>query len=180
MARYTVSVLDQTTGPIVTPSGSCADMLVNHLPELLPGDEAARRVSGRVRELTAFLVDDLGVAAGIARSDQTNLTYHPSCHGLRNLGLGPQAKALLDGTDGVNRCELPDAEECCGFGGLFSVELPEISAAIMERKLNNVKSSGADVLVGGDVSCLMHMGGGLHRRGSEIVVKHIAEVLAPE
>lgn len=179
MARHTVAVLDGTQGPIVVPSGSCADMLIHHLPEILVGDAAAARVAARVVELTAFLVDHLGITE-VGASFDASVTLHPSCHGLRNLGLGPQAERLLDGVEGLTRCDLEGAEECCGFGGLFAVELPEVSTAIMDRKLTNLASSGADVLVGYDVSCLMHLAGGLHRRGSGIVVKHIAEVLAGE
>lgn len=183
MAAHTVEVLDRAEGPIVVPSGSCADMLTHHVPELVADDEVlgrkAESVAARTRELTQFLVDDLGIIDLGARGAGT-VTYHRSCHGLRNLGLRGQAELLLDGVDGVTRCELEGAEECCGFGGLFSVELPEVSAAMLETKLAKVCESGADVLVASDVSCLMHMAGGLRRRGAEITVKHIAQVLAGE
>lgn len=181
MAGHTVRMLDATTGPIVLPSGSCADMLVHHAPELLADDPeagvAALRVAPRVRELTQFLVDDLGVTDVGARGTGT-VAYHRSCHGLRNLDLADQAVRLLDMVEGISRCELEGAEECCGFGGLFSVEMPEVSAAMMSRKLDDLEASGADTLVGGDVSCLMHLAGGLRRRGSSIRVLHIAQVLA--
>jgi L-lactate dehydrogenase complex protein LldE len=181
MASYTVGVLDRTTGPVVVPSGSCSDMLIHHAPKLLADDPAesaaASRVARRVRELTTFLVDDLGVTELGARCHR-QAVYHPSCHGLRNLGLRGQAEALLDRVAGLNRSLLPNAEECCGFGGLFSVEMPEVSAAMMKSKIDRVESTGADLLVGGDVSCLMHLAGGLHRRGSPIEVRHIAQVLA--
>ncbi len=177
MAVHTVSVLDETDGMIVLPSGSCAEMIVHHYPELLAGtdlEEAANRVAARTRELTQFLVDDLGSEIK-ASCDGCRLVYHHSCHGLRGLGLGDQAGALLEET---NRVELDGDTDCCGFGGLFSVEMPAVSAAIMDEKLDRIEASGADTLVGGDVSCLMHLEGGLRRRGSEVQVKHISEVLA--
>ncbi len=180
MAEHTVRVLDATEGPIVTPSGSCADMVIHHAPELLAGgewEEASRRVAARVRELTQFLVDDLGLADVGAKGSGT-VIYHRSCHGLRNLGLRGQAETLLDSVEGLERCELEGAEECCGFGGLFSIELPEVSAAMMDSKIGKVLASGADTLVGGDVSCLMHISGGLRRRSAAVDVRHIAEILA--
>lgn len=181
MAEHTLDVLDATEGPIVLPSGSCADMIVHHIPELLADTDRAaqaKRVSARTRELSWFLVDDLGVETVGPGCGDCSVAYHPSCHGLRNLNLRSQAEGLLDQTPGVTRVDLPDAENCCGFGGLFSVEMPEVSVAMMETKLKNVEAAGVDVLVGGDVSCLMHIGGGLHRRSSPIVVKHFAQILA--
>lgn len=182
MAAHTLDVLDATEGPIVLPSGSCADMIVHHIPELMADDPErsaqANRVAGRTRELSQFLVDDLDMKTVGPGCGECSVAYHPSCHGLRNLDLRAQAEGLLDQAPGVTRVDLPDAENCCGFGGLFSVEMPDVSVAMMETKLKNVESSGAEVLVGGDVSCLMHLGGGLHRRKSHIVVKHFAEILA--
>ena len=82
--------------------------------------------------------------------------------------------------DGLERCELEGADECCGFGGLFSIELPEVSSAILDTKLDNILASGADIVVGGDVSCLMHIAGGLHRRGSDVETRHVVELLVDE
>lgn len=182
MAAHTLDVLDATDGPIVLPSGSCADMIVHHIPELMADDPEraaqAERVSKRTRELSQFLVDDLGLETVGPGCGDCTVTYHPSCHGLRNLNLRAQAEGLLDHAAGVERVDLPDAENCCGFGGLFAVEMADVSVAMMETKLANVEASGATVLVGGDVSCLMHLGGGLHRRGSAVTVKHFAQVLA--
>ncbi|MGH8947099.1 MAG: (Fe-S)-binding protein, partial [Acidimicrobiia bacterium] len=178
MAAHTIEVLDPTEGPIVVPSGSCAEMIVHQYPALFAGtdrEEQARRVVSRTRELTQFLVDDLGTDLA-ARCDGCAVAYHHSCHGLRGLGLRGQADRLLRE---VHRVPLEGAEECCGFGGLFSVEMAPVSAAIMDEKLDRVEASGADTLVGSDVSCLMHLEGGLRRRGSEIEVRHIAELLAP-
>jgi L-lactate dehydrogenase complex protein LldE len=182
MAEHTINVLDATDGTIVMPSGSCADMMINHSPELLSADEellaAANRVAGRVREFTQFLVEDLGITDSGAACPGRTATYHPSCHGFRNLGIRSQPESLLNNVAGLERVELADAEHCCGFGGLFSIEMPEVSASMMSTKLTNVEASGADLLVGVDVSCLMHLAGGLRRRDTDIEVKHIAEVLS--
>lgn len=182
MAAHMVEVFDATDGPIVTPSASCAEMLIHRAPDLLddgPHHDAALRVAARVRELTRFLVDDLGIT-DVGATGSGVVTYHPSCHGLRGLGLRSEPERLIDAADGIERRELPDAEECCGFGGLFSLEMPEISAAILEAKLARIEESGADVVVGGDLSCLMHIGGGLRRSGSSVSTLHIAELLAGE
>ena len=181
LARKLLDDIGDGDQPVIVPSGSCADMLIHHFPKLLSDnpETAAGAVSlaARVRELTAFLVDDLGVVDLGARCPR-RVSFHPSCHGLRNLGLGPQARVLLEAVDGLELVEFERAEECCGFGGLFSVELPEVSAAIMNSKLDRIEAAAPDLVVGGDVSCLLHIGGGLHRRGSEIEVAHISQILA--
>ncbi len=180
MARHTLDVFSRTAGPIVVPSGSCADMIVHQYPELLREDveyvSKAQDVAARTHELTQFLVDTLGLS-DVGASFRGRAAYHPSCHGLRGLNLREQAQTLLANVDGMEQVELPCAEECCGFGGLFSVTMSAISGAILERKLDHLIASGADLLVGSDVSCLMHMAGGLQRKGSQIAVKHIAEIL---
>lgn len=178
MASHTLDVLDSTEGPIVIPSGSCAEMIVHHYRELFDGtdkEDQARRVAERTVELTSFLVTQTDALK--AACDGCQVAYHYSCHGLRGLGLDGPADELLSE---VERVDLEGDRECCGFGGLFSVEMPAVSAAIMDEKLNNVEASGASILVGGDVSCLMHLEGGLRRRGSNIEVKHIAEILGAE
>lgn len=179
MAAQTLDVLDATEGPVVVPSGSCTAMIAHHYEELFEGTdraEQASRVAGRVRELTQFLIDDIDAPIP-AKCDGCTLAYHYSCHGLRDLGLDGQADRLLAGTD---RVDLAEDKECCGFGGLFSVEMPAVSAAIMNRKLDAIEESGAQTLVGGDISCLLHIEGGLRRRGSDIEVKHIAQLLGDE
>jgi L-lactate dehydrogenase complex protein LldE len=176
MAAHTLDVLDSTEGPVVVPSGSCTAMITRHYEELFSGserEEQARRVGGRVRELTQFLVDDLATGDR-ASCDDCTVAYHYSCHGLRDLGLEGQADTLLEG---VTRSSLEGERECCGFGGIFAIEMAAVSTAIMDRKLDSIEASGADTLVGGDVSCLLHLAGGLRRRGSDIDVKHIAELL---
>lgn len=177
--RQTLDVLDATTGPIVLPSGSCAAMVIHHAAELVGGepDYAAKavRVGSRTRELTQFLVEDAEPAPEPVVCG--TVTYHASCHALRELAVLDQPKALLDGA-GVARVELEGEDECCGFGGLFSVKAPEVSTAMMETKIDRITSAAADVVTGVDVACLMHIGGGLRRRGSPIEVKHVAEIIA--
>ncbi|MEN8235725.1 MAG: (Fe-S)-binding protein [Actinomycetota bacterium] len=181
MAEHTIRVLDDTEGTIVIPSGSCAAMIIDHYPDLFAGDPdmlaAAQRVASRVREFTQFLVDELGID-GLTAADDEPVTFHPSCHGLRHLSLDGYGEKVLDAA-GADRRELEGAHECCGFGGLFAMEMPEVSGSIMDTKLDNVEATGATALVGYDTSCLLHLAGGLHRRGSEIEVRHIAELLAP-
>jgi L-lactate dehydrogenase complex protein LldE len=179
MAGHTLDLLDVTQGPIVVPSGSCADMMTRHYAELFAGtdrEQQALRIGARVRELSQFLVDDLDTDLK-ASCEGCVVAYHPSCHGLRGLGLRHQAQKLLSD---VEMAEVEGSEECCGFGGVFAVEMPAVSAAIMSEKLDRIEASGADTLVGGDVSCLIHLEGGLRRRNSKIAVKHLAEVLAGE
>lgn len=177
MAGHTLDLLDVTQGAIVLPSGSCADMMARHYRELFAGtdrEQQAERIASRVRELSQFLVDDLGTDLK-ASCDGCLVAYHHSCHGLRGLGLRHQPEELLSE---VAMAELEGSEECCGFGGMFAVEMPAVSAAIMNEKLDRIEASGADTLVGGDISCLLHIEGGLRRRNSKIAVKHLAEALA--
>ena len=180
IARHTLDVFSRTGDPIVVPSGSCADMIVHQYPELLRDDveyaSKAQDVAARTYEFTQFMVDKIGLS-NVGASFCGRAAYHPSCHGMRGLNLREQAQTLMAHVDGLEQVELPCAEECCGFGGLFSVTMSAISGAILEQKLDHLIASGADLLVASDVGCLMHMAGGLQRRGSEIAVKHIAEIL---
>jgi len=179
IAAHTIEVLDATEGAVVVPSGSCTQMIVHHYPQLFAGTdraEVAERVAKRTRELSQFLVDDLEVEL-TADCGGCRLAYHHSCHGLRGLGLRRQAESLLEGVAPV---ALEGADECCGFGGVFSVEMPSVSAAIMDQKLDRIEESGADVVAGGDISCLLHIEGGLRRRGVDIKVRHLAEILDGE
>jgi L-lactate dehydrogenase complex protein LldE len=181
MARHTIDVLSQSADPVVVPSGSCADMIVAHYPALLAGDpvygERARALAARTFELSQFLVDVLDVIPSSAPSGPS-LAYHASCHGLRGLGLREQPRRLLRAVAGGRCTDLPDAETCCGFGGVFAVKMGPISGAMLQSKLEAIEASGAEMVVATDVSCLMHIGGGLHRRGSGVRTRHIAEVLA--
>jgi L-lactate dehydrogenase complex protein LldE len=183
MARYTIDLLGQSDAPIVLPSGSCGDMIIHHYPELLAGDPEyaakAKDVAERTYELSQFLVDVLGVT-NLESNSSGRVAYHASCHGLRGLGLVAQPRQLLANLRGIEQTALPGADECCGFGGLFAVKMGDISGAILERKLDNIEASGADVITGTDVSCLMNIAGGLQRRGSRVKVKHLAELLRGE
>jgi L-lactate dehydrogenase complex protein LldE len=168
---------------VVTPSGSCAGMLKTHFPELMAGDEdaaiRARAFAHRVHELVSFLVD----VRGMTRVDATftgRATYHDSCSGLRELGVKSQPRTLLATVAGLELVEMPDSEVCCGFGGTFSVKYPDISNAMVEKKTANAAVPAPDVLLAGDMGCLMNMAGKLARQGSPIEVRHVAEILAGE
>lgn len=189
MARHTLDVLSRSASPIVTPSGSCADMLVHQYPAILAGDAhygpLAEQIAARTYEFSQFLVDVLGVTeADLAQFAQNkadtadqSITYHPSCHLMRGLNVNDAPRQLLQAV-GAQVNELNGANECCGFGGLFAVKMSDISGAMLNRKLDNIEASGATTVVGCDVSCLLHMGGGLHRRGSPVTTKHIAEIIS--
>ncbi|MFD5450189.1 (Fe-S)-binding protein [Streptomyces sp. NPDC003470] len=172
---------------VVTPSGSCVAMVRDNYPRI--GARAAAEGRGReladaaaslvprVVELTEFLVDVLGVTDVGAYFPHT-VTYHPSCHGLRMLGLGDRPRRLLRAVEGLELVELPGAEECCGFGGTFAVKNADVSAAMGDDKIRNALSTSADVLCGADNSCLMHIGGMLRRRDAPQRALHLAEILA--
>lgn len=181
MARHLIDVFSPDPAPIVVPSGSCGDMVIHQAPHLLAGDpryaEPARALAARTFELTRFLVDVLQVT-DVGATCPGRLAFHPACHGLRGLGLTTEPQVLLDAVRDAERCDLPDAETCCGFGGLFAVKMSDISGSLLARKIASLEASGADTVVSTDVSCLLHIAGGLHRNGSPIRVKHLAEVLA--
>jgi L-lactate dehydrogenase complex protein LldE len=181
MARHTIDVLSRSPDPVVVPSGSCAEMIVHHYPVLLSGDvqyrDRARDLARRTFEFTQFLVQVLGVELS-QRPGGPRLAYHASCHGLRGLGLRDEPRALLRAVAGDQAADLPDAETCCGFGGLFAVRMGEVSSAMLSSKLDAIEGSGADAVVATDVGCLMHIGGGLHRRASRVRTRHIAEIIA--
>jgi len=180
IARHTLRVLDATEGPIVIPSGSCADMLVHQYVELFATEPEtlaiARRVAARCREFSQFLIEV--APSGVGGQLQAIVAFHPSCHLLRGLGVRDQPPALLNAVAGVQQAAVHESEECCGFGGLFSVKNSGISTGMLERKLANIEASGAQRVVSCDLGCLLHIGGGLHRRGSPIRVQHLAQILA--
>jgi L-lactate dehydrogenase complex protein LldE len=179
VARHTIALLERTSGPIVIPSGSCADMLVHQYPALFEHEpewhERAQRVAVRCREFSQFLAETAPGAAG--GSLQTRVAFHPSCHLLRGLGVRDQPLAALANVDGVEQAAVRDQEECCGFGGLFSLKNAAISAGMLDRKLAALADSGADRVVSCDLGCLLHIGGGLHRRHSPLRVQHLAQLL---
>jgi L-lactate dehydrogenase complex protein LldE len=166
---------------VVVPSGSCAWMVKTEYPPLLKDDPtlraAAEALAARTWELSQFLVTVLGVSR-VESDFAGRVTYHDSCHLLRGLGESRSPRALLRGVGGIDLVELPGADECCGFGGSFSVRLPEVSTAILDKKLAAVEGTGADCLVACDGGCLMQMRGGLDRRGSRVRALHLAQVLA--
>lgn len=164
----------------VLPSGSCAGMLVYHYPRLFAGDPRLPRVEAfcaRVHELTRFLVevaDYHPAGSGLWRGRRA--TYHDSCAGLRELGIREQPRQLLVGA-GVTVTEMRDTETCCGFGGSFCVKFPEVSSRMVGDKLDNALASGADLLLGGDLACLLNIAGMAARRGVTLETRHVAEVL---
>jgi Fe-S oxidoreductase len=168
---------------VVTPSGSCAGS-VRHQHRLVAeraGDaslaEAVAAVAPTVHELSEFLVDVLGVTE-VGASFPRRVTYHPTCHSLRLLGVGDRPRRLLEAVSGLTLVDLPGAEECCGFGGTFAMKNADVSVAMGADKARHVRETGAEVLVAGDNSCLMHIGGMLSRERSGVRVMHLAEVLA--
>jgi L-lactate dehydrogenase complex protein LldE len=166
---------------VVAPSGSCAGMLKKHYVELFDGDPElaarARDLAARTFELVSFLVDVLGV--DVVRAElPVRTTYHDSCSGLRELGVKRQPRQLLRGIEGLELVELPGAEVCCGFGGTFCVKYPEISTKMVDDKVADIEATGAELVLAGDLGCLMNMAGRLKRRGSKIEARHVAEVLA--
>ena len=180
VAEHTIRVFEKTKGPVVVPSGSCTAMIRHGYLELFAEDPTWRRraqdLANRTFEFSEFLVDHLGVTDLGAHYNGT-LTYHASCHLLRDLGIDRQPRALLKAVQGAEVVELPFAEDCCGFGGVFSAEHPRISTAMLERKIENIQASGSPIIVSADSGCITHINGGLHRRGRPQRVVHIAEVL---
>jgi L-lactate dehydrogenase complex protein LldE len=168
---------------VVAPSASCVGTVRELYPELADGDAAfAREVEAlapRVLELSELLVGRLGVE-DVGASYPHRVTYHPTCHSLRALRLGDTPYRLLRAVRGLELVDLPDATECCGFGGTFAVKNPDTSAAILADKVANVVATGAEVCVAADNSCLLQIGGGLSRGRTGVRTAHLAEVLAGE
>lgn len=166
---------------IVMPSGSCAAMVREWYPHLFrdtPKDaERARALGHRTYELSEFLVRVLG-RVDLGARFAAAVAYHPACHGLRGLGLREEPRRLLGAVRDLRLIDLPRAEECCGFGGFFAVKFAGLSGAMLAAKLDAIESSGAEVVTATDASCLMHIAGGLARRGSPVRALHLAELLA--
>ena len=181
MAEHMIRTFEAAPGEIVSPSGSCVHMVRVNYPELFADDPVwltrAKSLAARTFEFSEYLVDRLGVTDVGARWDGT-LTYHPSCHLSRGLGIDRQPRLLLSHVEGARIIELPHADECCGFGGIFSVTHPEVSKEMLLNKIGNLEASGAPTLVVPDAGCFMHIAGGLHRIGKGQRVVHLAEVLA--
>jgi len=180
MAEHTIQVFEPAPGLVVVPSGSCAAMIRHSYLELFADDEhwlpRARRLAERTVELTEYLVDVLGVTDFNAQFSG-KITYHSSCHLLRELEVDRQPLILLQTVQGAKLVELKGTQECCGFGGVFSVEHPEISAAMLEGKIENILASGAEIVISCDAGCITHINGGLHRRGLPPRAVHIAQLI---
>ena len=180
IAEHTIKVFENTNGDVVTPSGSCTHMFRHNYPELFEGDAIwlprAKALAARTYEFTEYLVDKLGVTDVGAKWDGI-LTYHPTCHSLRGINVDKQPRELLANVKGATLVDLPHAEECCGFGGIMSMEHPELSAEWLKRKISNLEMTQSPTLVVTDAGCLMHIAGGLNRQKKSQRVVHIAEVL---
>jgi L-lactate dehydrogenase complex protein LldE len=166
---------------VVAPSGSCVGMTRIHYEEALADDpawaERARRLGSRTFEITSFLVDVMGYVPK-GRALAATATYHDSCAGLRELGVFAQPRTLLDEVAGLELRKLDGNDVCCGFGGTFCVKYPAISNAVVDEKAAAIERTGAGLLLGGDLGCLMNMAGKLNRRGSKVRAFHTVEVLA--
>jgi len=168
---------------VVSPSASCVGMVRENHSVLAAQDGGARlreQVAGltpKVYELTEFLVDVLGVT-DVGACFPYRVTYHPTCHSLRMLRVGDRPLRLLRAVRGIELVELPQAQSCCGFGGTFALKNAGTSVAMLEDKMRCVGETGAGVLCAADNSCLMHIGGGLHRLRSGVRTVHLAEILA--
>lgn len=179
-ARFIEIFEDSDTEFIVSPSGSCTAM-VKHFHELFPDDKSWRerceKISAKTYEFSSFLVNVLKIE-NFGAKFSGKLTWHDACHGLRDLNIRNEPRRLLKNVENAEFIELEGADVCCGFGGTFSVKFPEISAAILDNKIEAIEHSGADAVVACDASCLMQIGGRLSRNNSKVKARHIAEILA--
>jgi len=178
-AKHTIGVFEEAEA-VVTPSGSCAAMVKVEFPHLLEDDREwsprSQALAAKTFEFTDFLVNQLGVT-DVGAKFHGKVAYHFACH-LRMLGLENEPKQLIESVEGATFVPLERQQQCCGFGGSFSVRYPEISGAMVEEKMTCVLQTGADALVSTDAGCLMNIGGRMHRAGHGIEVLHIAELLA--
>jgi len=168
---------------VVVPSASCAGA-IRHQHAMIArdaSDEAlatsAETLAQKTYELSEFLIDVLHTD-DVGAYFPHRVTYHPTCHSVRILGVGDRPLRLLRNVRGIDLVELPRSEECCGFGGTFSIKNPDVSAAMLADKMESVIDTGAEVLCAGDRSCLMHIGGGLDRIRAGVRTLHLAEILA--
>jgi L-lactate dehydrogenase complex protein LldE len=166
---------------VVAPSGSCAGMIKMHYPELFAAGSADRNAADalaeKTYELVSFLVRVMKQET-VDASFRGTVTYHDSCSGLRELGVKSEPRKLLRTVDGLDLVELEDAEVCCGFGGMFCVKYPDISNVMVAKKTKKIAATKADLLLAGDLGCLMNMAGKLKREGSALKARHVAEILA--
>ncbi len=181
VARHFLSVFGRNKAPVVAPSASCVSMIRHHYPNLfLAGSsehELAEDLAQRTFEFTEFLVHVLHIT-DVGAVYPHKVTYHASCHGLREMGLRDEAKILLSSVRGIELVPLIEETVCCGFGGAFSVTYPMVSQAMMKNKVRHIIETGADTVVVGEPGCLMNIAGGLHRAGAKMQARHIIDVLA--
>lgn len=168
---------------IVAPSGSCVTMVRHEYPTLFADDpqwkESAQRMASITWEFGEFLADGLGINdLKLALPKKQSFAFHDSCHGLRHLGLGASTRELIRNTTNTEVSELEEADVCCGFGGLFSVKMADVSGAMLDRKIGHIEACPAATILCGDVSCMTHMNGGLQKQGSQKRVRHYADILA--
>ena len=165
---------------VISPSGSCTGMIRHYYPKLFEGDpvmlEKARRMAGKTYEFSQFLVNVLGVA-DLKAEFPHKVTYHPSCHGARLLGIKDEPMTLLGNVKGLELVPLPHADDCCGFGGTFAVKMSDISGAMVNEKTEHVLETEAEIVVGSDMGCLMNISGNLSYKGKPVKVMHLAELL---
>jgi len=180
IARQVIDYLEGFSH-VVIPSGSCAGMLVQHYPRLFEAEPAWRQraedLAGRCHELSRFLVEVLKVN-NFAANYTGKVAYHDACSARREMQVYAQPRLLLDQVAGLSRVELDDSEHCCGFGGTFSVKFGDISAAIVDKKVEAIRRSGADTLVAGDLGCILNIAGRLSRQQQPVRAFHLAELLA--
>lgn len=168
---------------VITISGSCTAMIREQFPKLAQRTrdvgfiKETSQVVSKVYEFTEYLTSNLNLDR-IDGYYPHRVTYHPTCHSLRSLGIYESAISLLRGVEGLELVELPNAEQCCGFGGTFAIKNSAVSSAMLSDKMSNIKNTNVETVVALDNSCLMHIGGGLKRGNAGISVKHIAEILA--
>jgi len=166
---------------VVAPSGSCAATVIKDYPQMFAGDpdwEArGRDLAGRTHEIVSFLTDVMEIDAVDARVP-ARATYHDSCSGLRSLGIKDQPRKLLASVEGLTLAEMAEPEICCGFGGTFCVKYPDISNKMVSNKTADIAATGAELLLAGDLGCLMNMAGKLSREGKPVKARHVVEVLA--
>ena len=165
--------------PIVVPSGSCAGMMKTHYPELFKGQPELPQVLAfceRVYELTSFLVNVMDIKL-VDKGEPVKVTWHGSCHSMREMGVIEEPKQLLRSLANVTLVEADYEKECCGFGGTFSVRLPEISAAMVSDKVANIAATGATQVVSGDMGCMMNISGAMKKAKTPVKGRHIAEFL---
>lgn len=166
---------------IVVPSGSCASMIAHHYAELFENEperlEAARKLEPKIWEFSKFLLEVARVEDVGAKLEKV-VTFHDSCHGLRELGIKQGPRRLLSHVRGLSLREMDAAEECCGFGGTFSVKFPEVSGGMTRAKIDSIVRTGAELVVGVDASCLLQIHGAMSRAGLAVGTMHLAEVLA--